>query len=268
MGAPDKAALGIESLLKISSDEYYARLARGVEAIEEEVRASGNKEMIECLDYVLHCTAGVGERADIQFSNGKRDRGRRGETFEYFCSHPDAAAAELSRAHVLALRLYTTAAFRPLNQPLRFPKEGEPHPFPATIAFISDGIKKLRAVEAKQVKESEDVLEARDLWRGMCNLEITKEFFATGGTEFAPMSTTDDIAIAVQYSAGGGKALLLKVKTNSFMERGANLQFLSAFPEEKEFLFPPLTYMQPTGRRQSLVVGQVLYTVVEVKPQM
>ena len=31
------------------------------------------------------------------------------------------------------------------------------------------------------------------------------------------------------------------------MERGAPLQWLSAFPGESEFLYPPLTYLKPTG---------------------
>ena len=32
--------------------------------------------------------------------------------------------------------------------------------------------------------------------------------------------------------------------------RGVDLQWLSAFPNESQVLFPPLTYMQPTGKMQ------------------
>ena len=36
------------------------------------------------------------------------------------------------------------------------------------------------------------------------------------------------------------------------MDRGADLAWCSAFPGEKEFLFPPLTYLKPTGRREEV----------------
>ena len=62
--------------------------------------------------------------------------------------------------------------------------------------------------------------------------------------------------------------LLLKIASRSFMDRGADLRFLSAFPGEAEYLFPPLTYLQPTGRRTRVLVGadKVEVTVVEVVP--
>ena len=35
---------------------------------------------------------------------------------------------------------------------------------------------------------------------------------------------------------------------------------------ESEVLFPPLTYMQPTGRRQVVEVDGMRFTIVEVNP--
>ena len=78
-------------------------------------------------------------------------------------------------------------------------------------------------------------------------------------------STTADPAVAVSYGKSEA-TLLLKIATRSFMERGADLSFLSAFPGEREYLFAPLTYLQPTGRREVVVVGEAEYTVVEVEP--
>ena len=46
------------------------------------------------------------------------------------------------------------------------------------------------------------------------------------------------------------------------------VSFLSAFPEEKEFLYPPLTYLKPEGKPQTLVVDDAAYTVVTVTPIM
>lgn len=71
-----------------------------------------------------------------------------------------------------------------------------------------------------------------DLWRGMSNMGTTAEFEANGGSECAPMSTTPDPAIAIAYG-DSSNALLFKIVAKSFMNRGADISFLSAFPEEK-----------------------------------
>ena len=52
-----------------------------------------------------------------------------------------------------------------------------------------------------------------------------------------------------------------------YMVRGPDISFLSAFPAEKEFLFPPLTYLEPTGDVQKLRVDDATFTVVDVRPQ-
>ena len=61
--------------------------------------------------------------------------------------------------------------------------------------------------------------------------------------------------------------VLLRLATNSSMERGADLTFLSAFPGEKEYLYPPLTYLKPTGKTMSVPYKGHVFTVVEVVPQ-
>ena len=58
----------------------------------------------------------------------------------------------------------------------------------------------------------------------------------------------------------------VKIKTKSFMQRGADLEYLSAFPAEKELLYPPLTFLQPTGWSMEHSVGGVKFTVIEVEP--
>ena len=57
--------------------------------------------------------------------------------------------------------------------------------------------------------------------------------------------------MALEY-ARSDCSLLLKLRTESFMQRGADLDFLSCFPGEKEILFPPLTYLKPTGKRDEV----------------
>ena len=49
--------------------------------------------------------------------------------------------------------------------------------------------------------------------------------------------------------------------------RGPEIQWLSAFPAEKEFLFPPLTYLEPVqGATQTLRVDDATFTIIDVEP--
>ena len=61
-------------------------------------------------------------------------------------------------------------------------------------------------------------------------------------------------------------SLLFKIKTKSFMQRGADLQYLSAFPAEKELLYPPLTFLRPTGATLEYEHDGVKFSVVECEP--
>ena len=140
-------------------------------------------------------------------------------TFDDFCKHPSAQMAKLGAANVLAIRLYSTAAFRSLNNPLRDQSRTQAHPFSATIFFLTDGIRKLRAIEAASAR---DIKQDIDLWRGMKNLAVTSDFEIQGGSEMAMMSTTDDAAVALEY-ATSRSALLIKLATSSFMDRGADI---------------------------------------------
>ena len=135
---------------------------------------------------------------------------------------------------------------------------GVPHPLPVTIAYIADGIKKLRAVQNDRPKT---------LWRGMKNLRVGDEFMELrrGGTELAPMSTTTKLSVAAHYGLSGG-TLLFKIKVDNVMQIGASLEFLTAFPGEAEVCFPPLTYLRPTGREHKLQCGTTEFNVVEVVP--
>jgi hypothetical protein len=48
-----------------------------------------------------------------------------------------------------------------------------------------------------------------------------------------------------------------------------DLEWLSAFPHEKEFLYPPLCFLRPIRERPTVFkIGDVLYQVVELKIQI
>ena len=135
------------------------------------------------------------------------------------------------------------------------------------MAYMSEGVKKLRAVYVAGAKDKATATVR--LWRGMRNLDLGDRFMddRTGGTEVAPMSTTTDMSVAVRYGLSAGSLLFL-LKVDNFMQYGADLQWLSAFPGEAEELYPPLTYLQPTGRVQLMIVGENRFKVVEVTPNI
>ena len=58
------------------------------------------------------------------------------------------------------------------------------------------------------------------------------------------MSTSESLDIIAAYALSKCP-LLFRIKIESPMDRGANIRWLSAYPEEDEVLYPPLTYLQP-----------------------
>ena len=86
------------------------------------------------------------------------------------------------------------------------------------------------------------------LWRGMKDMSLGERFMREGGTELACMSTTDDEKVAVQFSGLSDARvhwpLIMKVQVPDFMSSGVDISWLSAFPDEKEYLYPPLTFLR------------------------
>ena len=131
------------------------------------------------------------------------------------------------------------------------------------MTLIRDAVGRLRTIGSRQSSANRNI----DLYRGMKNVEIAKMFQREGGCELAPMSTTSDAEVAVQYSASDA-GVVIRLRTESAMERGADLSYLSAFPGEKEYLFPPLCYLQPTGRDWDIEVAGRNFSVIEVRPRL
>lgn len=113
---------------------------------------------------------------------------------------------------------------------------------------------------------------------------VRAEFMERGGTESGLMSTTSDRDVAEAFATRADEngvpqySLLFKVVVDHFLHCGADVSFLSCFPEENEWLFPPNTYLLPSeyDAAEGGVGGVVLETittpsggvleVVEVKP--
>ena len=65
------------------------------------------------------------------------------------------------------------------------------------------------------------------------------------------MSTTSNVAIAAGYaSRSEKKPLFFRIKVQSPMDKGADVSWLSAYPGEKEVIYPPLSCMQPLFKQK------------------
>ena len=286
-GRPEEAALGIEKLLGLDPpDKIHAMLSGdggALGAIEREVTANGTDEDRECLQYVLHERAGS---SPTLFPNAPHPRDCDGVTGRVrddrvdpatgegmrlcdFAALPDARLAGLSEAEVLALRLYSTAAYKTINVPLRDRARTAEHPLPVTVYLLHGALRKLRAVRAAPSKDAPAAAAAMGgmvTYRGMRNMEVPATFLAEGGTEYAPMSTTTDLNVAVRYALSR-RSVLFCIKAPSFMQTGADLSFVSAFPAEAEYCYPPGCFLRPTGLDQEVELGEdSTVRVIEVEP--
>lgn len=208
-------------------------------------------------DYILNQPS-----SEQVFWNGTRDEGRvdmrlndfaNSTVMQQLSALDPSGQAKLTLAEIASLRFYTSHSYDCINAPLRDQQRTTSHPLPALVICIQNGLKKLRALNADDGSSSDVMV----LWRGFYNNQVPSEFFANGGTELAPMSTTPDLSIAVRYAINKpGKelkpSLLMRILTHNNLQRGASVQWLSMFPGEVETLFPPLTYLQATGRTRLL----------------
>ena len=60
--------------------------------------------------------------------------------------------------------------------------------------------------------------------------------------------------------------MLFRLRTSNALTRGADVSFLSAFPGEKEILFPPLTHLRTLGKAREMEVRGIRFHVVDVEP--
>ena len=118
-GLPEVAAEGLIARMNVDEQEYYQLISKQEKGILEEVErfAEGStdpakKEVLELLNYILN-----EETSEKEYPNGIRDQGRKGKKLTYFLMHQAAQKAMLTLAEVVALRLYTTAAYRWAQNP-------------------------------------------------------------------------------------------------------------------------------------------------------
>ena len=193
-----------------------------------------------------------------------------GMRFSDFMAHAVALFCRLTPAEVFSLGYYTTGGFRGINWPLRDRErrdKRQPHKLSVLVFTLAGAIKKLRAWAGNAANAQSRV----ELFCGMSNREIFDTFMKKGGTELALMSTTAELWVALKYSQGpsGTISTLLWLRTENFMDRGVDLEWLSAFPDEKEFVYGPLAYLKPLKEKPIVMkMGASTYQIVPLKINM
>jgi len=64
------------------------------------------------------------------------------------------------------------------------------------------------------------------------------------------------------------RSLWRRLQIDSFLDMGADLTFLSAFPHEREILYPPLTLIVPWSAPRKFKYGETTYTVIDASVRM
>ena len=279
---------GITSFMDVDEDVISVLRLQHLDGVRQEVAAfvasgaEGAEQVAECLEYILDEEAGsspllfpnslhardcgpmgVLPERQVHDSNGQL----RGMRLVDFCANERVRASGILVEHVAALRLYTTVAFKNINDPLRDMdrhERGEAHPLPLIVTLIADAAKKLGAAEAK----SPNAMQPMDLYRGMKNVVLPENILREGGVEIAPMSTTSELKVAMEYSLSTS-SVLLRIETEDYIKRGVGVRWLSTFPSEEEVLYPPLTRLKAKGELDHFETAEgQKWTIVTVEPTL
>jgi len=218
----------------------------------------------------------VGDECGQRVACPARDmgHGRRIVPIEEMLLKPLAKRANLTRAEMIAVVLYTGPMFVVYNGILRrFPQQlhddfsRSANTFSTTIFVLVSAVQKLSRVM--------NIPPGTLLYRGLGGtLDLpacfnnADENGCTGFTEFGFMSTTADRAVAVQYSGvkdNKPRASIFEIHPNA-IDRGADISDFSQYPGEREFLFVPMSFVQGEGRcRLEVGPGGGLLKVVSVR---
>lgn len=108
------------------------------------------------------------------------------------------------------------------------------------------------------------------LWRGLRNLAAPPKFMRGGGTTLGPSSTTKQLKVAISYGQAEApkEVLLFRLDVQRTEDMGVSLSFLSAYPSEEEYLYPPMTLLKRPKWRISLWHERTRYTVLSMEPSI
>jgi hypothetical protein len=265
----------LREFLGLDDDMEYVRLRKyPLVSMQAEWDQHGDPSDKANLAYILHGTAcesddmpphvkesiANGQYHGGALAPGDYDRGHAGMQLEDFVNHDISRRANLRTFHVAALRMYTSCSFRKFNLYLR--QGQKPHPFKMSVLILDEAIRKLRKVEA--MTDPAGYASRKYLYRGMSDMRMDLEHFKRlGGNELALMSTSADMHVAMSYASQGQVGLVFRYNTIG-QTRGVSISYLSLYPKEVEFLFPPLTNLTFDATYHVEELGGV--TIVPVRP--
>jgi hypothetical protein len=189
----------------------------------------------------------------------KGEHGRAAKDLDEVMANPLMKIVGLKRAEVMSLRLYTGPMYMLYNAVLRkFPKEVFEsllgNCYETTIFCIISGVSKLSKATV--------IPHDRRVFRGLGGMILPKEFWSVqeggfrGGIEWGLMSTTTNRAVAVEYSGlDKQRGTVFEIAVGR-IDIGADLSWVSQYPGEAEYLFPPLTFLEVVGEPR--VEGEVI----------
>ena len=186
---------------------------------------------------------------------------RRGKSGEGDSEH------ELTMAEVATLRLYSGPLYKPWNDWLRWGEEGD-STWATSLAVLYTAVLKLShdtksATVFRAVKESALELPESFLRAGQGVL--------SGGVEKGFMSSSKEVSTACSYSGRADEAASIFQMKFDLASRGADLHWVSQFPEEHELLYPPCTSLTVVGEQQVGACRRVLHvqaTVSTLRPNV
>jgi hypothetical protein len=181
----------------------------------------------------------------------KGDHGRQALPLETFVKQ-GKDRFNLREEEVVVLRLYTGPMFNLYNAVLRkFPEQLyvslKGNQYETTLFCIISGIMK--------ISRKTEVPADRRLWRGLGGMILPENFWHKskdkdqfrGAVENGLMSTTSNQQVAIQYSGVDKKRGTVFEIDAGRIDIGADLSWLSQYPDESEYLFPPLSCLEVHG---------------------
>jgi hypothetical protein len=158
--------------------------------------------------------------SEKEYPNGVRDQGMAGKSIDDYLKMSQSKKTKMNKPEAACLRFYSSPSFPAVTIPLRDPDRKTKHPLAAITYCIFTAIRKQLALGAE---DQAAAVEERIFWRGFSDLQISEDFKKHGGTEFAPMSTSTDPAVAVGYAVRKSQtdgALLMRIVTRNNLQRG------------------------------------------------
>ena len=172
--------------------------------------------------------------------------------------------APLTVTEVLAARLWTGPMFMKYNAVARVKANPEVAFFQQQNATLNLGNTyntTIHVINSAIVKASK-LTAACTLYRGYSGVTLAQELLevGSGGVDGAFQSWTKSKEAAFQYASSGGAGMVYEF-SQGIIDRGADFEWLSQYPHEREITFGPLCGIEVLGTR---VEGAVLVVSVRL----